>query len=130
MFDIIEDILVQFGSAAEGKSLAQTTDLSTAVESALKRIVGIIASIDDNDDLRRLVSRTTSNFDSELGSLSDMISDSILYLDLEGVLDGATSLSSALASFGNIVEGILSIVGSVRGQSFEGIMNTLLVAVS
>jgi hypothetical protein len=130
MFDIIEDILVQFGSAAEGKTLAQTTDLSTAVESALKRIVGIIASIDDNDDLRRLVSRTTSNFDSELGSLSDMISDSILYLDLEGVLDGATSLSSALASFGNIVEGILSIVGSVRGQSFEGIMNTLLVAVS
>jgi hypothetical protein len=127
LFDIIENLVTIFGHESGHYTLAQTSEILEAVASAVKPIMGLVALIMDNDALKKLVSRTVNNFLSELGNLPQIISNVLQFLDSGDLLSGASS--SILETFGNIVSGIMSLIGLVRGQSFEGIMQALLMSV-
>ena len=125
IFDIAEALVQQLG--------LDTSTFDTVMEAingALKPLLGVIAMITDSGGLKQLVAGTIDNFKSQLGSLPDMIINVIKLLDREGVLDGLGNVDEILNVFGQITNGIFSMINMVRGQSFEGIMKSLLMSVS
>lgn len=126
IFDIVERLVETLGL-----STSEFQNVMDAINGALKPVLGIIALVTDSDKLKQLVSSTVENFLSELGSLPQMVTNVIRLLDREGVLNGvAGDVEKTLNTVGEIVNGVVSIINMVRGQSFQGIMQSLLVAVS
>lgn len=125
IFDIAEGLVNQLGL-----DTSTFDSVLAAMNNAVKPILGIIATVTDSSALKRMISSTVSDFISQLGSFQDIFTTAIKYLDLEGVFGSIPNLDDVLGTFGNIAGGIMNLVGSIRDQSFEGIMNSLLVAVS
>ncbi|MHA2376554.1 MAG: hypothetical protein ACXAB9_10335, partial [Candidatus Thorarchaeota archaeon] len=128
IFEIAQGVIDEFGFAHGGAAtLAQMQDLSEAMDDVLKPIMGIIAMVSDSDALKSLVSKTISDFQSELGSIPDMIKDAIEFLDLEDALTGAPDLQNVLTTVSECVGGIINLIKFAKGQSFQGIMQSLLM---
>ncbi|MBD3408392.1 MAG: hypothetical protein GF411_19875 [Candidatus Lokiarchaeota archaeon] len=125
IFDIAEGLLNDLG--LDTSTLNSVVD---AMNNAVKPILGIIATVTDSDALKKMIANTVSQFASSLGNFQDIFKTALKYLDLENVFGSIPNLDDVLGTFGNIAGGIMTLVGSIRDQSFEGIMNSLLVAVS
>ncbi len=128
IFEIAEDIIQQLGlpPTQMGYSLAQETEFINAMNEVVRPILGIIALVTDSTALKQLVSKTVSNFESELGSLPDMIMHAIEYMDLDDLLP--PDAEEVLLTVSEVVGGITNIIKLVKGQSFAGIMQSLLMS--
>ncbi|MHA1781749.1 MAG: hypothetical protein ACTSYL_12885 [Candidatus Thorarchaeota archaeon] len=125
IFDIAEALVQQLG--------LDTSEFNTVMEAingAVKPLLGIIATVTNSGGLKQLIAQTEDNFVSQLGSLPDMIVSVIKMLDQEGVLSGIGNVDEVLNTLGQIANGIFNMIGMVRGQSFQGIMQSLLMSVS
>ena len=128
IFEVIQG-LVNLLPAHAGYTLADAAQIMEVINGAVKPIVGLVAMVTDSDALKKMVSKTVSNFVSELSDVPTLIKTAVKFLDDGGLLTGLPDVESILSTFSEITGGILNLVGSVKGQSFEGIMKSLLMAV-
>ncbi|MHA2016147.1 MAG: hypothetical protein ACTSUH_10445, partial [Candidatus Thorarchaeota archaeon] len=125
IFDVAEELVQELGL-----DTSEFNRVMEAINGAVKPLMGIIALVTDSDKLKQLVANTVDNFVSQLGSLPDMLVSVIKLLDQEGVLSGVGDVDSILNTLGQISGAIFQIIGMVKDQSFEGIMQSLLIAVT
>ncbi|MFW9799702.1 MAG: hypothetical protein ACFFD9_04655, partial [Candidatus Thorarchaeota archaeon] len=124
IFDIAEDIM-----QLAGLSPGDLSDVLDAFNQAVKPVMGIIALVSDSDALKTMVSQTVSSFASELGSLPEVFENVFKFLDLSDVFSGlGVDVDSILGTAGEIVGGIMNMIQMVKGQSFQGIMQSLLMS--
>ncbi len=129
IFDIAETLANQLSFSSAEYTTADAAEIMTAFHTILNPVLGAVASITDDLGLKRMISRTLGSFTSEIGSIPDIFLDVIQFLDTGNLLDGISNLGSVMSVFGQITGGAFSLLGVVRGESFGGIMNTLLMAV-
>jgi len=124
IFDIAEDIMQQ-----AGLSPGDLSDVVNALNQAVKPVMGIIALVSDSNALKNMVSQTVEDFASELGSLPEIFRSVFQFLDLSDVFGGlGVDVDSILGTAGEIVGGIVNMIQLVKGQSFQGIMQSLLMS--
>ncbi|MDF1537715.1 MAG: hypothetical protein P1Q69_02290 [Candidatus Thorarchaeota archaeon] len=128
IFEIVEGVVNLLPPTAE-YTLADAAEIMSAINGAVKPILGLVAMVTDSDALKKMISRTVSNFVSELSDIPSLIKNIIQFLDDGDILDGLPDVQNVLNTFGQIAGGIFSVIEGVRGQSFEGIMQSLLMAV-
>jgi len=129
IFDVVNDAVYLLPTYSSAYALSDAADIMEVINGAVKPIIGLIAKVTDSDGLKKMVSQTVSNFNSEIGDLGSLFNTLIGFLDSGDVLSGAPDLQNVLNSFGEITGGIMNVIGAVKGQSFEGIMQSLLMAV-
>ncbi|TFG07334.1 hypothetical protein EU538_08925, partial [Candidatus Thorarchaeota archaeon] len=130
IFEIAEAVATEFlGSGV--------SDVVQAFNQALKPILGIIAIATDKDALKQMVSKTVDNFVSELSDIPAMVKNVSKFLDIEDAfptspgpvaLAANGELDTILDTAGEIVGGIIQMVQGIKGQSFQGIMQALLMS--
>ncbi len=123
VFDVIDGLITELLHGAEA------TNVMAAFNDAIKPMIGILGIITDYDPLKKVVSRTLSDFDSEIGSIPTLFVRVVDYLDLENVLDGISGADDVLSTLGTIASGIIKVVGAAQGKSFQGVMQSLLISV-
>jgi hypothetical protein len=90
--------------------------------------MGLIAMVSDSDALKAMISKTVDNFLDELKNIPEMIKHAIEFLDQEDVLDGLPDIQEVLGSISELAGGIINLIKEAKGQSFQGIMQSLLMA--
>lgn len=129
LFEIAQGIITEFGSAHGGSATSQQiTQLTNAIDEVVRPVMGIIAMVTDSTALKNMVSKTTSNFQSELGSLPNMIKQAIQFMDLEDVLGESSEIQDVLNTVSEISGGIINMIQQAKGQSFQGIMQSVLMS--
>lgn len=128
IFDIVED-LVNLLPASAQYTLADAAEIMSVINGAVKPILGLVAMVSDSDALKKMISRTTSNFASELSNIPTLITNVIKFIDDGDILEGLPDVENILSTFSQIAGGIFNLIGDVKGQSFEGIMKSLLMSV-
>ncbi|MBN2229210.1 MAG: hypothetical protein JW779_06410 [Candidatus Thorarchaeota archaeon] len=129
LFDIANGIITEFGLAHGGSAtLAQINNLQDAINEVVRPIMGVIAMVTDSSALKNMVSKTAANFQSELGSLPNMIMNAIEAMDIEDVLDTLPDIQSILTTVSEMSGGIINMIQFAKGQSFQGIMQSLLMS--
>ncbi|MHA1480315.1 MAG: hypothetical protein ACTSQZ_02680, partial [Candidatus Thorarchaeota archaeon] len=129
IFDVVNGAVYLLPTYSYAYALSDAADIMEVINGAVKPILGLIAKVTDSDSLKKMISQTVGNFDSEIGNLGSLFNSLIGFLDSGDLLSGAPNLQAVLNSFGDITGGIMNVIGAVRGQSFEGIMQSLLMAV-
>jgi hypothetical protein len=129
LFDVIEGAVNLLPAESAKYTTADAAEIMGVINGAVKPILGIIAQITDAESLKKMVSSTLSAFTSEIGNIPDLISTVIQFLDDGDILSGAPDLQNVLDTFGQITNGVIAVINGVRGQTFEGIMQSLLMAV-
>ncbi|MGY5877281.1 MAG: hypothetical protein RTU30_16130, partial [Candidatus Thorarchaeota archaeon] len=124
MFEILEGLVDEMGF-----DTAVFDDIMDAIYGAVRPVLGIIAAVSDNDPLREMISKTLGEFETEIGNIPGLVVEVIYYLDLEDTLDSVVGASDVLVSLAEIATGIIKIVESAQGKSFEGVMHGILIAV-
>jgi hypothetical protein len=122
LFEIAADLI---NEVIGGGDAAQVIE---ALNSAVKPIMGLIALVSDSDALKNMVSKTVSNFVAELNDAPTMIKNALSYLDVEDVISGLPGSEDVLDTAGQIVGGIITMIQGIKGQSFQGIMQSVLMA--
>ncbi|MFW9892507.1 MAG: FG-GAP-like repeat-containing protein [Candidatus Thorarchaeota archaeon] len=122
LFEIAADLI---NEVIGGGDAAQVIE---ALNSAVKPIMGLIALVSDSEALKNMVSKTVSNFVAELSDAPTMIKNVLSYLDVEDVISGLPGSESVLDTAGQIVGGIITMIQGIKGQSFQGIMQSVLMA--
>ncbi|MFW9982040.1 MAG: hypothetical protein ACFFE3_09025, partial [Candidatus Thorarchaeota archaeon] len=122
LFEIAADLI---NEVIGGGDAAQVIE---ALNSAVKPIMGLIALVSDSDALKNMVSKTVSNFVAELSNAPTMIKNVLSYLDVEDVISGVPGSEDVLDTAGQIVGGIITMIQGIKGQSFQGIMQSVLMA--
>ncbi|MFX1330380.1 MAG: hypothetical protein ACFE9W_02390 [Promethearchaeota archaeon] len=122
LFEIAADLI---NEVIGGGDAAQVID---AINNAVKPVMGLIALVSDSDALKNMVSKTVSNFVSELGDAPTMIKNVLSYLDVENIISGVPGSDDVLDTAGQIVGGIITMIQGIKGQSFQGIMQAVLMA--
>ncbi len=128
IFDIVENLINLLPSTPQ-YTLADAAEIISVINGAVKPILGLVAMVTDSDALKKMISQTVSSFVSELSDIPTLITTIINFLDDGNILDGLPNVESTLNTFSQIVGGVFNLIGDVRGQSFEGIMKSLLMAV-
>jgi hypothetical protein len=105
-----------------------TDGLLDFLECVLKPILGIIAAVTDSDPLRKMVSQTLGNFESEIGAIPGLIVQVLYGIGLGGVIEDTTENENILIDLAQMAYGIIKIVESADGKSFEGVMHGILIA--
>ncbi len=128
IFEIAEGVIRALGlpPTQMGYVLAQETEFINAMNEVVRPILGIVAEVTDSTALKQLISKTVSNFESELGSLPDMIMHAIEYMDLDELLPPGAE--EVLTTVSEVVGGVTNIIKYVKGQSFAGVMQALLMS--
>jgi hypothetical protein len=103
-------------------------DLIDFLDTILKPILGIIAAVTDSDPLRKMVSQTLGNFESEIGAIPGLIVQVIYGIGLGDVIANTTENNNILIDLAQMAYGIIKIVQSADGASFEGVMHGILIA--
>ncbi|MHA1927516.1 MAG: hypothetical protein ACTSV2_02940, partial [Candidatus Thorarchaeota archaeon] len=129
IFDVIDGAVNLLPAMSAEYTLSDASEIMGVINGALKPVIGIIAKVTDSDPLKKMVSTTVASFDTAFGDFGSIFNTLIQFLDSSDVLSGAPDLQNVLNSFGDITGGIINVIGAVRGQSFEGIMQALLMAV-
>ncbi|MBD3157373.1 MAG: hypothetical protein GF309_01170 [Candidatus Lokiarchaeota archaeon] len=129
IFDIAETLVNQLSFSSAEYTTADAAEIMDAFHTVLKPVLGAIASITGDLGLKRMITGTLGSFASEIGSIPGIFLNVIQFLDTGNLLDGLSNLESVMGVFGEIAGGAFNLLGLVRGQSFGGIMNTLLMAV-
>ncbi|MGY5853384.1 MAG: hypothetical protein RTU92_07470, partial [Candidatus Thorarchaeota archaeon] len=125
MFDISETIL-----SSNDLDTPDHDDATAALEDGLKPVLAAIAISSESSDLKEMISSTVNDFDTEFGSVSDVVSDALETFDLDDVLDGIPDVEESLGTFGNIADDVFGIVENAIGNSYQGILDGVLVAVT
>jgi hypothetical protein len=126
IIEITQGVINEFGYAHGGyATLAQVQDLSEAMEELVGPILGIVAMVSDSDALKSFVSKTVSNFASELGSIPDMVKKALEFLDVADVFN---AYQDDLETLAEIAGGVINLIKYAKGQSFQGIMQGLLMS--
>ena len=110
-----------------GYHLSQETEFINAMNEVIRPIMGIIASVSESNDLKSLISKTPDIFDSELGGLPDMVKNAIEYIDIDDQLPSTAEVQEILDKASEIVGGVTNLIKYAKGQSFTGIMQSLLM---
>lgn len=129
IFDVVQGAVNLLPTMSYEYTLADAAEVMEVINGAVKPMLGVIAMATDSEGLKKMVSRTVSSFESELGSIPDVFTDLIKFVDVGDVLPSLPNLDSVLSTFGEISGGIMNMIGAVRHQSFQGIMQSLLMAV-
>ncbi|MHA1926784.1 MAG: hypothetical protein ACW974_12775, partial [Candidatus Thorarchaeota archaeon] len=126
ILEIAHDVINEFGYAHGGyATLAQMQDLGEAIDDLVGPVLGIIAMVSDSDALKSFVSKTVSDFQSELGSIPDMVTKAIDFMDTSNVFN---SYQDELEMLSEIAAGVINLIKDAKGQSFQGIMQGLLMS--
>ncbi len=125
MFEVFEGLVDEMGFTPSVHD-----DIIGAINGVLRPVLGIIAEVSNSDSLREMVSKTLSEFDTEIGNIPGLVVDVISYLDLEGTLDAIVGASDVLDSLAKISTGIIKIAEAAQGKSFEGVMHGILISVA
>ncbi|MHA2265402.1 MAG: hypothetical protein ACXAEN_23690, partial [Candidatus Thorarchaeota archaeon] len=127
IFEIAEGVINEIAHSSADVTLAQGEDLIDAMNNVVRPIMGVIAMVSDSDALKSMVSKTVSNFQSELGSLPQMIKQALESMDMENAFDSVPDLQSILSTVADISGGVINMIRFIKGQSFQGIMQSLLM---
>ncbi len=129
LFDVAVALVNEFAESAteNGVTLSQTEELVDALNNVVKPILAVIAQVADSDSLKEIISQTVSNFNSEFSSIADTILDAIQAMDLENVFSGISGVMDTLNDLAEIAGGIINVIKLAKGQSFQGIMQSLLM---
>ncbi|MFW9913056.1 MAG: hypothetical protein ACFFEU_11325, partial [Candidatus Thorarchaeota archaeon] len=126
ILEIAHGVINEFGYAHGGyASLAQMQDLGEAIDELVGPVLGIIAMVSDSDALKNFVGKTVSDFQSELGSIPDMVMKAIDFMDTSNVF---SSYQDELEMLSEIAAGVINLIKEAKGQSFQGIMQGLLMS--
>ncbi|NWF95787.1 MAG: hypothetical protein HXY34_06560 [Candidatus Thorarchaeota archaeon] len=129
LFEIAEGLINELVPASHGAfTLSDAADLIEAFNDAVRPILGIIAMVSDSDSLKQMVSKTVSGFESELGNLPQMIMHAIEYLDIEDYLASLPDVEEVLSTVSEIAGGVINLIQFAKDQSFQGIMQSLLMS--
>ncbi|MGY5876101.1 MAG: hypothetical protein RTU30_10170 [Candidatus Thorarchaeota archaeon] len=112
------------------------TQVINALDNVVKGVMSLIAMVSDSDALKNMISKTVDNFMSEIGDIPTLIKNVLNYLDVEDVFGGlpshtalsADGVDEILETAGEIVGGIINMIQGIKGQSFQGIMQAVLMA--
>ncbi|MFX1369422.1 MAG: hypothetical protein ACFFAY_12560, partial [Promethearchaeota archaeon] len=121
LFEIAADLV---NEVIGGGGAAQVID---ALNSLVKPVMGFIALVSDSNALKEMISKTVNNFASELGDIPTLIKTVIEYLDVEDAIPFSYN-GDVLTTAGEIINGILMMIQGIKGQSFQGIMQSVLMA--
>ncbi len=129
ILDILEALAQQLLLVGGGYSLSDAQDVIDALRGAVRPVLAIAAMVSDSTPLKEIVCGTVGQFNSDFPSVATALVQVVEFLDTDHILSGVGNAEEVLGTFGEIVSGIVSLVNTVKDQSFEGILNTLLMAV-
>jgi hypothetical protein len=122
-----------------------TTDLNNlkaAIDNIFTPILGIVAMITKSGNLKQLLFQSLTSLFPEFADLfnlsgiqsiqaiTSLLKKAINYFDLGNIFDSLGNFNSIIDTFGQVAGGIFQLINSIRGKSFQGVLQSLWVAVS